>query len=770
MLSTQLAHRSTAQGQVRPPYLAAAGAFAVILALYVATIAPTTQFWDTSEYIAAAKVLGIPHPPGNPLFVLIASVWGMLPLAAHYALRINLLAATTTAAAAGFLFLVAERMLASATALPRWLRLLTAGAGTLVGAASFTVWNQATVNEKTYTISLLSITLVMWLAVRWADAVGRADRRFDGSTDGRAGGSAGRESFEPSIRRTAEPPIRQTADPPIRRSADPPATDRYLVLIAYLLMLTTGNHLMGLLGAPLVAVYLLWTEPRALARWQLWAAIGVALLVAASVWVYLPIRAPHFPPINEGEPTTWAALKAVLLREQYQKPPLTVRQADFLSQMGNYFQYFSWQYARDWSAAARAFFAVIFAGLGLAGAWRQLRRDRRAGIAMLALMVTITVVLVYYLNFKYGFSYRPADNLEREVRERDYFFVASFLLWGIWIAIGLGTLLETLAAWLSPRGGNQPTADAARGWRVAAPALAISLIPVAGNRISASRVGETVPRDFAIDLLQSVEPYAILITTGDNDTFPLWYAQEVEGVRRDVIIANQSLMRTDWHLRQINRRPTFPFDSSNAALPYRGTSWPPPANRPFSLTDPQLDALPEVYPLSRPAEFRVDSVVLQLQPRTLLRDDLATFQLIRDNLGKRPIYFSRTTGGYPDDIGFTPYLVTQGLARKLEPRPVRTSPGLVFDRRLGWVDLERTRELLFEVYHSQSASRRRPLGWIDRPSEGMLVVYGLVYAVYADLARVPQGEWPASPELAARADSLAAAIFANTSFGAAAFR
>ena len=722
--NTSPPHRGTAAGLVQPPYLVATAVFALILALYVVTIAPTTQFWDTSEYIAAAKVLGIPHPPGNPLFVLIASVWGMLPLAAHYALRINLLAATTTAAAAGFLFLVAERMLVPATALPRWLRLLAAGAGSLVGAASFTVWNQATVNEKTYTISLLSITLVMWLMVRWADVVG-ADSRDRGTGAG---------------------------------------ADRYLVLIAYILMLTTGNHLMGLLGAPLVAVYLLWTEPRALGRWQLWAAIAVALLVATSVWAFLPVRAPHFPPINEGEPTTWTALKAVLLREQYQKPPITVRQADFISQMSNYVQYFSWQYARDWGASARAFFAVIFAGLGLAGAWRQLRRDPRAGIAMLAVLFTITVVLVYYLNFKYGFSYRPAENLEREVRERDYFFVASFLLWGIWVAIGLGVLVETIGAWIGERLPEQ------RRWRLAAPALALGLIPVAGNRISASRAGETLPRDFAIDLLQSVEPYAILITTGDNDTFPLWYAQEVEGIRRDVIIANQSLMRTDWHLRQINRRPSFPFDASEAAPPYRDTPWSAPAGRPFSLTDQQLDALPEVYPLSRPAEFRLDSLVLQLQPRTLFRDDLATLQLIRDNLGKRPIYFSRTTGGYPDDMGFTPYLVTQGLARKLTPAPVRPARGLVFDRRLGWVDLERTRSLLFDVYHPESAARRRPLGWLDRPSEGMLVVYGLTYAVYADLARAPQGNLPAYPALAARADSLAQAVFANTSFGIAAFR
>src|SRR5216683_4489881 len=84
----------------RPPYLWAGVVSLGALVLYVLTLAPTTQFWDTSEYIAAAYVLGIPHPPGNPLFTIIAHTWGLLPLAAGYAMRINLLAAATSAVAA----------------------------------------------------------------------------------------------------------------------------------------------------------------------------------------------------------------------------------------------------------------------------------------------------------------------------------------------------------------------------------------------------------------------------------------------------------------------------------------------------------------------------------------------------------------------------------------------------------------------------------------------------------------------------------------------
>src|SRR5467141_5437518 len=94
---------------VKPPYLMAACVSLGALILYVLTLAPTTQFWDTSEYITAAYTLGIPHPPGNPLFVLMAHVWGLLPLAAGYAMRINLLAAFTSAIAAGCWFLVSER-------------------------------------------------------------------------------------------------------------------------------------------------------------------------------------------------------------------------------------------------------------------------------------------------------------------------------------------------------------------------------------------------------------------------------------------------------------------------------------------------------------------------------------------------------------------------------------------------------------------------------------------------------------------------------------
>ena len=96
------------------------GAARVFL-LYAVTLAPSTAMWDTSEYIAAAYVSGIPHPPGNPFFVLLGHVFTVLPIAPTIAQRVNVMAALTSAASAGIWFLVTERVLGGWLD-ARWLR------------------------------------------------------------------------------------------------------------------------------------------------------------------------------------------------------------------------------------------------------------------------------------------------------------------------------------------------------------------------------------------------------------------------------------------------------------------------------------------------------------------------------------------------------------------------------------------------------------------------------------------------------------------------
>src|SRR5664279_2536941 len=94
----------------RPSYLAAGVASLLVFLLYVLTMAPSTAMWDTSEYIAAAYTFGLPHPPGNPFFVIVGRVFSLLPIAPNVAARINVLAVVCSAVAAGVWFLIAEHV------------------------------------------------------------------------------------------------------------------------------------------------------------------------------------------------------------------------------------------------------------------------------------------------------------------------------------------------------------------------------------------------------------------------------------------------------------------------------------------------------------------------------------------------------------------------------------------------------------------------------------------------------------------------------------
>ena len=131
----------------RPSYRAAEIVSALVFLLYLITLAPSTAMWDTSEYIAAAYTFGLPHPPGNPFFVLLGRFFAILPIAPNVAMRINILAALCSAGAAGMWFLITERVLVGW--LPeRWQRITGGLLAALLGATAFTVWSQSVVNEK----------------------------------------------------------------------------------------------------------------------------------------------------------------------------------------------------------------------------------------------------------------------------------------------------------------------------------------------------------------------------------------------------------------------------------------------------------------------------------------------------------------------------------------------------------------------------------------------------------------------------------------------
>ena len=696
-----------------PSYGAAALVALAVLVLYLATLAPSTAMWDTSEYIAAAYTFGLPHPPGNPLFVIVGRMFSILPIAPTIAQRINVLAALSSAASAGLWFLVTEQVL-GAWVSERWIRISGAVAGSVIGATAFTVWNQSVVNEKVYTVSLAGIALVSWLAIRWSN--------------------------QPSG----------------------PRADRLLALMAYLCGLGYANHMAGMLPAPAIVLAILLRRPGVLLRPKLVVACLLALIVGLSPFATQPIRAAYFPALNEGEPTacrttialsctmsgdTYRAFMYNFNRRQFGKPALSNRQASFPQQLGMWWLYFKWQWLRDPDMVApfvQALFAATFLALGLIGGSIHYSRDRQTFWYFGALMFTTTLLLIYYLNFKLGASQDPLAPQEHEVRDRDYFFIWSFSAWGVWAALGLTYAWESGAALVGTRqrrvGKATVTEPTRRGWIAASPMLLLALVPLGGNWSSASRAHHTTTRNVAADLLNSVEPYGVLITVGDNDTFPLWYAQEVEGIRRDVVVANTSLLNTDWYVRQLIRRPIFDYDAVKGPTIYRNQRWPKPTLPPLHMTMADADAVPEYYELRGPMQFNSGPFHATIDPRNLQygvlqRADAFVLRMIQDAWTERPIYFARSSAGYPRSLGLENNVLTQGLASKVFVPPAELSNDTVFVQGDGWLDVPRTKALwdsVFTGYRSVVAEAQ----WIDRPSASMPALYIFAGAELADALRM----------------------------------
>lgn len=703
--------------RANPSYLAAGVASALVFALYLLTLAPSAALWDAGEYVAAACGMGIPHPPGNPFFVLIGRVTCLLPIAPNEAMRLNVLTAASTAIATGIWFLVAQRV-ASRWFVERWQQLVTASLAALLAATAFTVWNQSVVSEKVYTLALLGIAIVSWLVMRWLDA------------------------------------------------PDAPGAHRKLVLAAYLLGLGYANHMIGIVAGPALVLAVVLKRPSILRRWRLLVAGTAALLLGMTPFATQPIRAAHFPAINEGEvtacatqlelkctlsATTWERFKYHFQRKQYGKPPLADRQAPFTAQVGMWWLYFRWQWFRDvhreWPTLQRTL-AICFFALGLWGALAHRRRDRDSFWYFGPLVFSTTLLLIYYLNFEYGWSQSPelGSSVEREVRDRDYFYIWSFSLWGLWAALGL------VAAWERVTRAVAATAAGAvpprRAWLLTAPLLALAVIPLAANWRAASRSGETSTLDFAHDVLNSVEPYGVLFTVGDNDSFPLWYAQEVEGIRKDVTVALTPYIDTDWYPRQLIRRPIHRYDAARGPAIYRDRDWPVPTRPVLDMTLDEADALPEVVALPKPQRFVHGQLSVDLAEGYLFRGDIVMLRTIKDSFPDRPIYFTR---GATRRLNLQPYLLEQGLVSKLVGAPIVASLDTPSTGD-GFLDVKRSADLWKSVYRAPEAIAARG-DWVDRPSLSIPVVYidsGLKVA----RALALRGDTAASARVSARVQSV----------------
>ncbi|MBL8981873.1 MAG: hypothetical protein JNL26_06800, partial [Gemmatimonadetes bacterium] len=271
---------------------------------------------------------------------------------------------------------------------------------------------------------------------------------------------------------------------------------------------------------------------------------AVAVVLGASFLLAMYVIARGDPAVNQGDPSSWTRLQEVVSRAQYDVPGLWPRRAPAWLQVGNLFQYVDWQYGKGWSDAVgaswvRTPFTLLLLLLGIAGARNHRDADPRTFRAALVFLACTSLGVVAVLNLRagpsYGWGILPDDAL-REARERDYFFAPCFVMWGVWIAVGMHGLVR--------RGGT---------WIMAAFMVAL----VASNVAATTRrdpVRAPLARTLGRAMLEGAPPNAVLFVAGDNDAYATWYLQEVEQVRRDVVTVVVPLLPADWYRAQLGRR------------------------------------------------------------------------------------------------------------------------------------------------------------------------------------------------------------------------
>ncbi|MFZ6032857.1 MAG: protein O-mannosyl-transferase family [Melioribacter sp.] len=407
-------------------------------------------------------------------------------------------------------------------------------------------------------------------------------------------------------------------------------------------------------------------------------------LVGITTYAMIIIRANEEPPINMNSPKTFTELESYLNREQYGDFPTFKRRfSNEPHQMGIYTNYssdldFLWRYQMDhmfnrylfWNYIGRVstyqdsgvdwsdMYGIPFF-IGLFGLFYHFRRDWKMASVFLVMFIFLGYLTAFYQNQQ-----------QPQPRERDYFYVGAFFVYSIWIALGMRGIIELMVEKFDKIKNLKP----ALGLVMAAGIIVVPVNMFHANYFEHDRSRNYVPWDYAYNLLQSAAPNAILFTNGDNDTFPLWYLQDVEGVRRDVRIANLSLLNTPWYIKQLKN--TSPYGAEKVAM---------------SLSDRDIDNLTvqrwEPVEMSIPVppdvikEFGVkDSAIIKTGKLTWLMknpvqygnvkairtQDLVVLDIIMQSKWKRPVYFAVTCS---DDskLGLDEYLRMEGMALRLVP-------------------------------------------------------------------------------------------------------
>jgi tetratricopeptide (TPR) repeat protein len=495
--------------------------FAISLLVYFKTLAPTVTLVDSGELIVAARFLGVAHPPGTPLYVMLAHLATLLPFG-NVAQRVNFASALFAAVASGLCSLVVieammtgplekapaarssrkkQRRRPSPDPQPsRFYAALKLGTAVLAGLAlawTRTLWGYGTIAEV-YTLNTLLIVSVFWLMMIWRRGI-YEDR-----------------AKAPAVR------IRPGQTGEVNAEKEPSSVlkkfgkDGPLLLAALIFGLALGVHHVTVgLTLPALGALVLATE-----GWRFFASTrllraAIVSVSGLSVYAYLPLAARRSPVLNWGDPVTLQRIWDHVSGKQYRV---------FLKFSGDQIGQMVEELVR---IAGREFgppwlpIIIILAGLGLVAIW--LKGDR-------PLFWLLTVVIAADLG--YGLSYEIAE-------DKDAYYLPAFIAMSIAAAFGASWAVD-----LTRRG-------VASNKLAAVLCVVIVAVPpvteLAGNYSFSNRGHYYIARDYVGNILSTVQPRGMLLTADWQVYSPLMYVREVEQTRHDVIAIDAQLLRRSWY-------------------------------------------------------------------------------------------------------------------------------------------------------------------------------------------------------------------------------
>ena len=699
----------------------AAITFVISFVVYFDTMAPTVSYWDCGEFIAVSHTLGVPHPPGSPLYLLLGRVASMLPISKDIAFRVNLLSPLVSAFSVLFLYLIIVQFINHWRGELNSTRdsLISFGSG-IIGSLTFAFtdshWFNA-VEAEVYAFSTFFTAIVVWLILVWNE------------------------------------------------KADEDGNEKYILLIAYMLGLATGLHLLNLLTIPFVALVIYfrkfkfeWSSfgitvaltglvffiihnviikgmPKIASSIGItmtalliigvfgimtWAIVNqnklmsilftslILILIGYSTYALIFIRSNQNPGIDENDPETVEAFISYLEREQYGdvgtfprrfngiKPIHEVvgypegpgrqfsrdQESDYRSHEPNkqwqffwdyqirkmYNRYFLWQFVgrgpasdptvismganrREDGVDLGQFGLPLAFFLGVIGMLYHAYKDEKMAFSVMSLFIMTGYAIILYLNQD-----------DPQPRERDYSYVGSFFSFSIWIGLGTAAISEFITK-------NIKDEKLSERFIIIALVLQIVFVPTvmaSENYFSHDRSGNFVAWDYSYNILQSCEPNGVIFTNGDNDTFPLWYLQEVEKLRTDVAVVNLSLLNTPWYIKQWR-------DKRDGKTKF------------INLSDRQIDKLTTSLqrweaktmriPVNNDPKNDKGYIEWEMKPtyggQALRTQDMMILHILDESSWNIPIYFAVTVSGQ-NRIGLDDYMDMQGLTFQLKSHKTKS--------------------------------------------------------------------------------------------------